>query len=332
MTRRTVLLAIAGLALWAAPASAQGGGPAVKAVGQVIYHSELIPAGATVKFTVTCPKGYGVVAGAVSSAQPGAVLVLSKMTPSAAGWNFGWRNLDSDNPKTVVVMITCAKALPPAAIMGASAFLFPPAGKQKVRQALFLALQPSEQDTITVPCPKDKVILSYDKELKSGKTTGGLPYSEPGIGDVQFTSVVPSRHGVKVAARNPSATPQTIAFRAHCAPETFTGGRRDAKLQTAIGRFDVDVGASGGVVRGACPKQLPLLTGFSLPPDGSLGFVGAGFSKGPFTSSWALSNSTGATQPARVHLVCMPGKFKAVRGLPPDQTIETVVGPIQITG
>ena len=64
------MLAIAGLALWAPPASAQGGGPVVKAVGQVIYHSELIPAGATVKFSVTCPKGYGVVAGAVSSTPP----------------------------------------------------------------------------------------------------------------------------------------------------------------------------------------------------------------------------------------------------------------------
>ena len=78
---------------------------------------------------------------------------------------------------------------------------------------------------------------------------------------------------------------------------------------------------------------MPMMAGFSIPPGSPVGFVGAGFSAGKFSASWALSNASQAPGQAKVILVCTPGKVKFVKGAPAaGGTIDTQVGPITISG
>src|SRR4051794_27492994 len=83
--------------------------------GGSVYHSEPIPAGATVQFKVTCPAGYFATAGAVSSGNPKVLPLLSVKAGGGKSWSFGFRNTDA-NPITIVVVVTCNK--PPAAVIG----------------------------------------------------------------------------------------------------------------------------------------------------------------------------------------------------------------------
>lgn len=312
------MLAIVGAALFPAHAAAQAGGgkPKVALAGGVIYASHLIPAGATVRFQVACPKPFIVSTGTVSSADPKVLLLLSK--PFAGGnvrWDFAFRNSDTQD-QIVTVAVTCVP-LPP---------IFVPPGKPLKGAKVVVVPGAGGVKKIKFTCPKGQVPLGVGQESTSDKR---VPYSAGSIGGVQVTSVEATGRAITLGLRNPGPSVQRVSGGARC----FEKQEGDRRLQ--LNRFTStrQVSANGSVVSGGCPGAMPLLAGFVLPTDGSLQFIGAGFSKGPFSVSWAFDNNSNSSAQAQVQLLCSVGRLKFVRGLPPGSTgINTVVGPITIIG
>ena len=316
----------------AAQSGAQAGGkagpPKVVFAGGFIYPSEQIPPGATVSFKVTCPPPMTVLSGTLSSGDP-RVLSLLSVKSGASAWSFGFRNTDTKNAVTVVVVVTCAKpgGLPPALLAAI-------AKKFKKKAIPVKTVPPGSTQTLSDSCPKGGTPVG--DSVQSGDAPPAPKSARVGsladIGGAQVTSVTLGRRAVSVGLRNPGATAVSAGVGAYCLPRLFAFHGRRHSIQVNRASFPETVGSHGSVVSGVCPGQLPLSAGFSLPPGGQLGFLGTGFSAGPFSASWAFSNSSGQPQQASVSLSCTPGKIKFVEGLTASQTIDTIVGPITITG
>ena len=298
--RRFVTCLVLSLALTGAAATqsaAQGGGkPKVVFAGGFVYHSQVIPAGdAPLRFEVSCPPGYAATGGTISSTDPKLLSLLSIGVGAGKAWAFAFRNTDTQ-AHTVVVVVTCTKALK-----------LPPLGGV-VKLSTVKALQPGQAAKIMAKCVKGSVPVS------DAEQSGDAPKSVGGIGGVQVTSVSLGKRDVTVEAFNPTATEQQVQVGASCIPKDL----KHKAVQIDRHSFDLTVGANGSVVNGACPGAVPLFAGYSAPPGGEIGFLGAGFRKTELTASWAFSNSSGQPQPVEVSLACTPGKVKFVEGL--DET------------
>jgi len=329
-----VLLALLGLGVTAATSAAQtsgkkGGGFKIVFTGGFIYHSESIPPGATVSFKVTCPPPMTASSGTVSSGDPRVLTLLS--TPAGAtAWSFGFRNTDTKNAVTIVVVVTCVKpagGLPPAFLVGLAKKL------KKKSPATLGTVPPGSTQTLDQACPKGQTPVG--DSVQSGGTPSPKSArlaSVTDVGGVQVTSETLGRRVVSLGLRNPGPTGVTVGLGVNCLPKTVSFHGRQRSILVSRASFPETVGRNGSVVSGACPGQIPVSAGFSIPSGGQLSFLGTGFGLGTFNASWAFSNSTGQPQQAHVSLVCVPGKAKFAQGLPPSQTIDTLVGPITITG
>jgi hypothetical protein len=317
----------------AARAAAQAGGkkapPKIVFAGGFVYHSQEIPAGATVSFTVTCPKPMTASAGAVSSGDP-KVLSLLSVPSGAAAWSFGFRNTDT-KAITVVVVVTCLKpagGLPPAFLAGVVKKL-----RKKKSVAAVGMVPPGSTQTLNDSCPKGQTPVGDSEQSGTGATPKSARLaSVTDVEGVQLTSVSLGPRAITVGLRNPGAAPATVSIDAVCLPKTFSIHGRSRSISLARASFPETVGGHGSVVQAGCPGQLPLAAGFSLPATGKLGLVGIGFGGGTLGASWAFSNSTGQPQQAAVSLVCTPGKVKFASGPGVSQSIDTQVGPITISG
>jgi hypothetical protein len=315
-----LLLAVFAIASTVSDSGAQGKFKIVL-TGGFVYHSEQIQPGATVSFKVTCPPGHRAVSGTVSSGDPRVLSLLS--VPAAAGkaWSFGFRNTDTANAITVVVVVNCVKP-PPFAGFGAV--------KSK---ALVKSVLPGKNIKIKAPCPSGEVpVGDSEKSLSPGGKRASAS-SLAGIGGLQVTSVVPRANDVTVGLANPGTATEKVSVAASCLKKNLSGGGKHASVQIQRSSFAETVKPGGTVVSGACPGGLPMMAGFSIPPGSPVGFVGAGFSGGKYSASWALSNASQEPGQAKVILVCTPGKVKFVKGAPAaGGTIDTQVGPITISG
>ena len=317
-------------ALGAAQAIAQAGGkapPKVVFAGGFVYHSQEIPPGATVSFTVTCPKPMTASGGAVSSGNP-KVLSLLSVPSGATAWNFGFRNTDT-KAITVVVVVTCVKptGVPPA-------FLIALAKKIRKKNAAAVGVvPPGSTQTLSDSCPKGQLPVG-DSEQSGGAVTpkSARSASVTDVDGVQLTSVSLGRRAVTVGLRNPGSAAAAVSVAAVCLPKTLKVHGRSHPIALARASFPETVGGHGSVVQAGCPGQLPLAAGFSLPANGQLGLVGIGFGAGTLGASWAFSNSTGQSQQASVSLLCTRGKVKFASGPGVSQSIDTMVGPITIGG
>jgi hypothetical protein len=315
-----------------AQASAQAGGkapPTVVFSGGFVYHSESIPAGATASFKVTCPKPMTATGGTVSSGDP-KVLSLLSVPAGATAWNFGFRNTDT-KAITVVVVVTCVKpagGVPPA-------FLITLAKKLKKKQSPATAgiVQPGSTQTLNDSCPKGQSPVGDSEQSGSAatpKSAGAASVTD--VEGVQLTSVSLGRRAVTVGLRNPGPAAVAVSVAAVCLPKKLTVHGHSHPIALARASFPETVGGHGSVVQAGCPGQLPLAAGFSLPATGRLGLVGIGFGAGTLGASWAFSNSTGQSQQASVSLLCTRGNVKFASGPGVSQTIDTMVGPITISG
>jgi hypothetical protein len=324
-------LAVAVPALAATEASAQAGGktapPVVVFAGGFVYHSESVPAGATVSFKVTCPPPMTSTAGTLSSGDP-RVLSLLSVKSGAAGWSFGFRNTDTKNAVTVVVVVTCVKptTIPPA-------FFIAIAKKLKKQPITTKLVQVGSTQTLSESCPKGQSPVGDSVQSGDAPTPKSVrSASVSNVGGAQVTSVSLGRRAVTVGLRNPGPTAVAVGVGAVCLPKTFKRRGRTYSIALARASFPETVGGHGSVVQAGCPGQLPLASGFSIPPGGPLGLVGTGFGAGTLGASWAFSNSSGQPQKAGVSLLCTRGKVKFAEGPGVSQTIDTMVGPITIDG
>jgi hypothetical protein len=331
VARRTLValaLIVPVAALGAAQASAQTTGkkgpPTVVFTGGFIYHSEVIPAGATVSFKVTCPKPMLATTGTLSSGDP-RVLSLLSAKAGVTAWNFGFRNTDTKNAVTVVVVVTCVKPNLAAAAIAALA------KKLKKKPIPLNIVPPGGSQTQSDKCPKGEAPVGDSVQSGDAVTPKfARSASVSNVGGAQVTSVSLGRRAVTIGLRNPGPAAVAVGVGAVCLPKTFKVHGRMHSIALARASFAETVGSHGSVVSGGCPGRLPLAAGFSLPAGGQLGFIGTGFGAGTLGASWAFSNATGQPQQASVSLLCTPGKVKFAEGPSASQTIDTIVGPITI--
>jgi hypothetical protein len=325
-----VSLALLASGATAAASGAQTGGkapPKVVFAGGLIYHSETIPAGATVSFKVTCPPPMTASSGGLSSGDP-RVLSLLSVPAGAKAWSFGFRNTDTKNAITVVVVVVCVKptGISPAAFTAAIK-------KFKKKKPVVGVVPPGSSQTLTAPCPKGEAPVGDSVQSGEAATPKSVRVaSVSDVGGAQVTSVALGRRAVSVGLRNSGPAAVTAEVGANCLPRSVSSHGRQVAVQLARVSTGVTVAGHGSIVSGGCPGQMPLAAGFSLPPSGPLGFLGTGFGTGPVSASWAFSNSSGQPQQAQVSLVCTPGTIKFSQGAPVSQGIDTIVGPITITG
>jgi hypothetical protein len=316
-----LLLALIVIASSATDGGAQGK-PKVVFTGGFVYHSEQISPGATVNFKVTCPAGYNAIGGTLSSGDPRVLALSSVAAAGRKAWSFGFRNTDPSATITVVVVVSCVK--PPPIFIGK--FGVAPS------KALKKSVLPGKSATVKALCPSGDVpVGDSEKSLSTGGKRASAS-SLAGIGGLKITSVVPDAHGVSVGIANPGSSEERVRVAASCVPKKLSAGAKHGSVQIQRSSFNETVKPGGTVVSGACPGSLPLMAGFSIPAGSPVGFVGAGFSDGKFSASWALSNPSQAPGQAKVILVCTPGKVKFVKGAPAASgSIDTQVGPITIT-
>jgi hypothetical protein len=323
-------VAVAASGAVAAPGIAQTGGkapPKVVFAGGLIYHSETIPAGGTVGFKVTCPPPMTASSGGISSGDP-RVLSLLSVPAGAKAWSFGFRNTDTKNAITVVVVVLCVRptGIRPAAFTATIK-------KFKKKKPVAAVVPPGSSQTLTGPCPKGEAPVGDSVESGDAATPKSVRVaSVSDIGGAQVTSVTLGRQAVSVGLRNPGPSAVSAEVGASCMPRSVTSRGHQIPIQLARVSAPVTILGHGSVVSGGCPGQMPLGAGFSLSPSGPLGFLGTGFGTGSPSASWAFSNSSGQPQQAQVSLVCTSGKVKFSEGAPVSQGIDTIVGPITITG
>ena len=294
--------------------------------GGFVHHTQAVPAGQTVRFTVTCPPPMRAVAGAVSAIGAHSIALLSVPTATGA-WAFGLRNTDPAAADTVTVVVTCVR---PRLIVPAGLKVKP---LQAVRTATATRIvPPGATATVGSDCPKGTRPVGVGEVLPGGEKHARAAFA---AGDVRTTAVTLEGRRGAVTVRNTGAVSARVRSQSVCLPTSVSGSTatgRQVRLGTGVqlGGVEVTVSAGNRFLSTNCRSgQGALTAGYRFASDADLLIAGTALSPGTPNVRWFIANRTPAAVRMQIELVCANARFALLTA---GQRIDTTVGPITISG
>lgn len=303
-----LMLLAAGAPESGAQKKVKGKGKVVKApaavVIQPIHHFQELPPGAGAIFTVTCPPGWTLGSWRISPESDFAIRFV-RVTSNLAGtaYTFSFANTAFPvRPVIVGVIVNCIKPAVPA----------PAAAMVGKGPRIIVRIGPRQQATGTATCPKGQIPAGDSVEQGAGTTPRQAQASTAGgVGAVQVTSALPSGRSMVFGLLNPGDLEETVTVGVNCLRKTFRARGKTWSIRARQSVFDVSVPPGDHLFNGSCSGGSILSTGFALPADGRISFLGGG--QTPDGVSVKLGNHTVQAEPAQIALLCVRGKTRPVQ-------------------
>ena len=352
---RPSALALAVLALLAAPdaAGAQGGGATAQV--QLLYETVEIPPGGRLDKSILCGRGFVAVGGSIHRVDlSGSTDVRTEYSAAYRGvlWRFVIFNEDRLVAARLTLVVQCRR-LPPSLlrprrpVVGTPWVIAVPKG---MPPRAFFPRCPTKSVTPKFPAPGPGVPADAppapteflkefaDKALKR-LTVAALgekhievepkgPRAAGATGDAaRIVAAEPTATGFKVTAAGGTVDSKILVQVLCLDTEVVERDRAPRRMATSKFSFARTVAPGSSTVGARCPAgQTPLTTTASLPRSGAVHLLAA--PQAPDGSAgWSFANDGPAAR-VRVHLACAAGAITKVTG---DAVVETVVGPPVIT-
>ena len=259
-------------------------------VATTIFRTVNLRPDAITAFRVGCPPGYLPVSAGVSTPAQGAT-TLGIRPMGQRGYTFRFGNPRANSARLVTVATACRRV---PAVTPKTPSLTLTQVKTKP-----IAVLPSSQKTVTLPCPSGTLPAGSGVDLDPGRSGGSSPHF--GGSSLSVRRLTETLKAFSVVVRNTGNATRSAVLYGSCLTLVRPAGAPRERLRVGVTTWTMPLRSGPQVVNKRCGRGwFSLGTGYSLPPTvrlgGSVAVAGGG--------KWALTNASSAQTLADVQLVC----------------------------